>query len=166
MLSVNANETSGAGEYEITGICDNKNYDVNFASGTLTINKRKLTIKLNDQDIKRLFEFDIDQSAYEIVEGSVANNDDLNIEITSNANWYSNIGSEFELTATSTNSNYEIEFISATATMRISFTDYALIAVAIGLLILLVALIIRRRIMKKRRQQSFTDSFNQLKNMK
>ncbi len=165
-LSVNANETSGAGEYEITGICDNKNYDVNFASGTLTINKRKLTIKLNDQDIKRLFEFDIDQSAYEIVEGSVANNDDLNIEITSNANWYSNIGSEFELTANSSNNNYEIEFINATATMRISFTDYALIAVAIGLLILLVALIIRRRIMKKRRQQSFTDSFNQLKNMK
>ena len=162
-LSVNATQTSNIGDYTISGVCNNINYDANFVNGVYSIEKRKITIDLLDQNVKRFFEYEINQNDYEVVEGSIVNGDNLNIVISSSANWYSNIGSEFELTATFSNENYDVEFIGGVVTIQISTTDIFIIIVAVGLFILLIIRIVLRIRLKILRRKGFTDSFNQLK---
>ena len=162
-LSVNATQTSKVGNYTISGICNNSNYNAIFVNGVYTINKRKVVIDLLDQNIKRFFEFEINQKDFEVVEGVIVNEDNLNIVISSSANWYSNIGSQFDLTATYNNENYDVEFIGGIVTINISTTDIIAIIIVIGLLVMLIVRIILRIRLKILQRKGFTDSFNQLK---
>ena len=162
-LVVDANEFSNVGEYTLTAINNDKNYNVTFIDGIFTINKRKITIQLNDQKVKRLFEYKIDQKAYTVIEGSVANNDELNIKINSPASRYSNVGNEYSLTATYSNENYDIEFIDGTLTMSISTTDIILIIVALGIIIYATYKIINKIRLKRLQQKGFSDMYNNWK---
>ena len=162
-LVVDANEFSNVGEYTLTAINNDKNYNVTFIDGIFTINKRKITIQLDDQKVKRLFEYKIDQKAYTVIEGSVANNDELNIEISSPASKYSNVGNEYSLTATYSNENYDIEFVDGTLTMSISTTDIILIIVALGIIIYATYKIINKIRLKRLQQKGFSDIYNNWK---
>jgi len=147
-LSLNSKGKS-AGSYKINAICDSPNYNLIVNNtGILTINKRKITVKLNEQSIYHSFPIKFDNTDYTVTSGEVLEGDDLNINITANATLFKQFG-EFDLFATYDNSNYDITFESAKATVTISTLEIVIISIG-G--VLLVGLAILIPILKKRRR--------------
>ena len=48
-ITLTKNGSKTAGTYDITGVCNNPNYNVTFTNGTYTINKRAVNVDINDQ---------------------------------------------------------------------------------------------------------------------
>jgi len=123
VLSTLATNESAAGSYDIVATTNDPNVLIMYDNpGKLNIAKRKITIELKDQKFAHGFDLDIDQSEYEIVEGCLINDDDLELTIYSDAEKFSMLGS-YELKAKSNNSNYEVEVINAKLTLKVSMID-------------------------------------------
>ena len=147
-LSLNTKAKS-AGSYKINAICDNPNYNLIINNtGILTVNKRKITIKLNEQDVYHSFPIKFDNMDYQVSSGEVLEGDDLNINITANTTLFKQFG-EFDLFATYDNENYDITFESAKATVKISNLEITILSCGGALLIALAILI---PVIKKRKR--------------
>ena len=148
-LHTSATNNSNAGNYPIRASIDNNNYKLLSNIAEYKIEKRKLTIKLLDQTIKHTIPVDINNSAYEIIEGTIANNDNLNIFIYSDINILSFAG-KYKLAATYNNKNYDITFENAQ--LNLQFYIYEIIVISIPVIILGIVttvIIIKRRNRKK-----------------
>lgn len=142
-----ATDTSDVGEYPITAVTSNANYDLRSIAGVYTVNKRKLKIKLNNQSTFRGVMYKLDHDDYEILEGEVV--DDPVIKQKSTGKRFYLPGT-YELYGVCENANYEVEFVNAELKLHMSVFDYVLIA---GLLGLIVLGIIAAKKSKQRRQK-------------
>lgn len=164
-LYTNANNSSSVGDYIIYAKSNNPNYSIVEENGSFTVNKRRVTIQLNDQEIKRFFEYNVAQDEYSIIDGAVVNNDDLMIEIKADAYWFSWMG-EYKLTATSNNTNYEVNIEDGCAIVKVSTTDIILVVVA-GLSVIAIIMKVISTIKKKKRQsKGLLDSYSDWLNRK
>jgi len=106
------------GTYNLVGSLKqiSNNYEVTFINAKYYISTRALTIQLGNQSYVYNKEYPtINQSMYQIIEGSIVYNDNLGISINS-ANLDVIVGS-YDLYASYTNLNYEITFINASLTI-------------------------------------------------
>ena len=150
-LYTSADNFSNVGDYIIGGRCDNPNFNINFVDGICTITQRKLTIKIFDQDVKRCFEYKLQNDKYAIVEGFLVNNDELSMNLETDAKWYS-FGTH-KLSATIENDNYDVTLITGVVNMKISITDYVIIALVAIIIIVVVSVIIVVLIRRKKDKQ-------------
>lgn len=141
-LTTLANSSSKVGVYPIICIIDNSNYEVDYTQGEYEITKRQITIKLNNQTISRVEGFEIDQSAYEIIEGEVINADNLEFEIYSDVNSYSLMG-DYKLMAKFDNENYDIKIVEAKLHLNISFVEIGIIIFAVGITALIILKVLK-----------------------
>lgn len=152
-FTTNATNTSDAGTYLIDAKSNNNNYNLTNVTGTYTINKRKLTIKLNNQSTYRGVMFKIKQGKYEIVEGDIVEGDDLKIRQKSKAKMFYFAG-DYSLYGVCGNDNYEVEFISAELKLKVSFFDYIFaIALVVGLIYLIIFIVKTKNRKKKAKQE-------------
>ena len=110
---VDADKKSNVGYYTIQAMpnTDIINYDINFSFGMYEITKRNLTIKL--RDITRTYgEVDLNNNEYDIVSGSVANNDDLKIVLDFGTSDYF-VGTYSVTLKSYDTRNYNIEYTSS-----------------------------------------------------
>lgn len=134
------------GNYKINAECNNSNYKLKVQqNGILTINKRKLTVKLSNQTVEHSFPIEFDQSAYQIIDGVLLNNDVLNINITADTSLFKQFGT-FALYATYDNDNYDITFEKAEVTINVATWEIiALAGICVAILGLIILKIKRRR---------------------
>ncbi|MBQ8615546.1 MAG: hypothetical protein IJ415_03160, partial [Clostridia bacterium] len=153
-LSTNASLKSDVGVYAITGNANNSNYQVGFRQGSFTISKRQITVKLKNQKIARGITFEIDQNAYEIVEGEIVEGDDLELEIYSKAKMFSVMGN-YKLMAKFDNDNYDVKIINGNLFLNISFIDIAVITLSCGFIAFIIVKVVKHRKAKKENQKLF-----------
>ena len=153
-FTTDANYLSNVGVYAIGCNCNNLNYEINLINNTHTITKRKITIELKDQSSPHGLLYDINQSKYDIVEGEVVNNSDLQVEIYSNGEQFSFMG-KYDLMAKSNNSNYDVEVINAKLTLTPSVEDFSGVAVVIGIVIATIVAVVKHKKKKKKNQELF-----------
>ena len=131
-LSTTADSTSSVGSYPITAVSANENYDLQVRSANYRIRKRDVTIRLLDQTIGYSFSLKYDDNAYEVVEGSIANNDDLLLVVYSDANTQA-LSGNYTLSAISENTNYNVTVISGTVEVLFSGVSFAIVFLPIAL---------------------------------
>ena len=150
-LTTTATQFSNAGTYPITATWNNENYIIYSSTAEYKIHKRHLTVKLSNQSVSYSFNFDYDDNAYDIVDGEIIGDDDLKISAYSNANIFSFAGN-YDLSAYSSNENYDITFIDAELEVQFSPTAAGVIIIPIVVIIGLIVLtvIIRIKIANKR----------------
>ena len=153
-LSTIANEVTNVGEYAISGTANNANYNVVFENGKYTVAKRKIVVKINDQKTARGITFEIEQGAYQIIDGEIVDGDELNIELYSKAKMFSMIGN-YVLKAKYSNENYEVVFVEGNLFVNISFIDVALIIVFVGVITLIVIKVVKKKKAKQENQKLF-----------
>lgn len=111
-----ATNFSGVGIYYIYLNHDNQNYDVSYYAGALEIQKREVTIKLDNQRMVYGGTYSRVQNEYAVVKGEIVNDDDLNITLHSSIGQRSNVG-DYELFAVYSNANYDVSFITSVLTI-------------------------------------------------
>ncbi|MCX6785614.1 MAG: MBG domain-containing protein [Candidatus Komeilibacteria bacterium] len=112
-LSTSADETSPVSTYEITvSGATAANYDIAFASGTLTVRPAPITITADTQT--KVYGDDDPLLTYQITSGSLVNEDTLIGSLSRAAG--ENVGA-YAITSTLTNSNYDITFVGADFTI-------------------------------------------------
>ena len=140
VLATQATNTSNVGSYAITVGSNNPNYIINFEDGVLTINKRSITIKLDNCVIKRGEELNLQALTYQTVLGNIVNNDDLQLNYSSNA--ILNKLGKYELTATYLNNNYEVTIQNGEIEVVRNGVDKLLLVLAIVIPVLAVISIV------------------------
>lgn len=153
-LSTNATSSSPVGEYEIYATTSNANYKLNKINGIYSITKRKITIRLYDQTVQNSFKIDFNKEDYDILSGTVINDDDLNIELYSNVSALSLAGN-YDLMATYSNDNYEITFTDADLTVEFSYVDVIIISTPILVLIIVGTIVVLIILKRKKRASKF-----------
>ena len=105
-----------AGDYYaiITGL-DNKNYTVNNARVDFEVKPINIEVTLSAQSSIYGDEIVVSNTAYSVTDGAVVDDDDLGITI-SKANGSN--ADEYELTATYSNTNYNVTFVNGTYTIN------------------------------------------------
>ncbi len=120
ILSTRADSTSVVGDYAInvswTGV-DAANYDISTEKGWLTIQKRKVTLKLADQSVMYGNEIQLEELFEVVSNNKIVNGDDLNIEMKTSAKANSPIGT-YSIYLTYNNENYEISYIEGKLTIE------------------------------------------------
>lgn len=105
---------SDVGEYNIFGVCNNKNYKLKYVRGKYTIYPRDICIKLEDQTYKENDFEKINQKKYHITGGDgVLEDDDLGLIIYCKDSFNGEVG-QYVLSAKSDNTNYNIIVQNAT----------------------------------------------------
>ncbi|MBO5394854.1 MAG: S8 family serine peptidase [Clostridia bacterium] len=107
-LSTDATSTSGVGKYPYKVTCSNKNYTATVTTGALTITPRNVTISITDQEGQYGDAPNLSNVSYTVTEGSVVNNDDLQLIAKTNATTKSAVGGEYYLKVSSGNKNYSV----------------------------------------------------------
>ena len=116
-LSTTATNTSNIGNYPITLSFDNmEKYDLSITSGYVNISTRSITISTN-QSKTYGEETELNNLNYVIEEGSIANNDNLELNLSTNATKTSTIGN-YEITLISANKNYNVTLINSYLTIN------------------------------------------------
>ena len=151
-LTTTASLNSEVGTYYISASCSNPNYTFKPVSAIHQIIPRKLTIKLLDQSTPYSLNPKCDQTAYKIVAGSIVGDDNLNLIITSNSNIFCLDGS-FDITATYTNKNYDVDIISAK--LRVNFSFISLTIVVCPLIVLSLGIFALWLKLKRRKFKKF-----------
>ena len=114
-------EGAGIGTYAVTVVndyaIDNPNYDITVSKGVYKITRRPVTIALRDQSAEFAMSgvYTVDQTAYDIVAGTVVGGDDLGVVISKETG--SAMGF-YELTAFAENDNYDVTFETALFEIR------------------------------------------------
>ncbi len=115
--SVNAQSPYNEDGYPITVTVLNKesltNYDVHEVNGTYTVNKKDVTVIISDQNATYNFEgkYDLDQTKWDLAEGqSLANGETKDVLKVKLARVAITKAGEYAITATYTNSNYNVKF--------------------------------------------------------
>ena len=139
VLTTKATKISNVGDYDIEVKSNNPNCQIVAHKGTFTITKRNVVICLNSQEVKRFFEFKIDNNDYIIIDGEVCEGDNLDLLMSTDASWYSWMG-EYNLSAISRNSNYNITILDAYVEVSTSITDIILL---ISILLVTIFIVIR-----------------------
>ncbi len=112
---------AGIGPYAVTVVNDyandNPNYDITVSEGVYKITRRPVTIALRDQSAEFAMSgvYTVDQTAYDIVSGTVVGGDDLGVVISKETG--SAMGF-YELTAFAENDNYDVTFETALFEIR------------------------------------------------
>lgn len=146
-LTTNATSKSNVGNYIISASVDNNNYNLSNCQGIYTITKRKVAIRVYNQTVENSFNLTFNGEDYDIMSGTVVNNDELNIVLHSTASKLSLAGN-YDLTATYSNDNYDITFTEAKLTVEFSYVDVIIITVpvvVIGLIATIVVLVFVKR---------------------
>lgn len=159
-FKTDATKTSDVGDYSINATKTNANYNLTCQNAVHTITKRPITVKLLNQKSNRGIMFEIEQDAYEIIEGSVADGTNLEIVITSKAKRLSNIGN-YKLTATSNNSNYDVTIIDANLKLMISIDDIASISIVL-IAGVVIAIKLKQHKSKKNKEQKIFNKYKDL----
>jgi len=105
-------EGTDIGKYAITGTYSNDNYDVTIIDGIYTITKYAVTITIHDKT--SIYGDTLETLSWEITEGNVANQDELNIELVKEEG--TDAGS-YAITGTYNNDNYDVTFVDGTYTI-------------------------------------------------
>ncbi len=114
-------EGAGVRTYAVTVVndyaIDNPNYDITVSEGVYEITRRPVTIALRDQSAEFAMSgvYTVDQTAYDIVSGTVVGGDDLGVVISKETG--SAMGF-YELTAFAENANYDVTFETALFEIR------------------------------------------------
>ena len=114
-------EGAGVGTYDVTVVndyaIDNPNYDITVSEGVYEITCRPVTVALRDQSAEFAMSgvYTVDQTAYDIVAGTVVGGDDLGVVISKETG--SAMGF-YELTAFAENANYDVTFETALFEIR------------------------------------------------
>lgn len=114
-------EGAGVRTYAVTVVndyaIDNPNYDITVSEGVYEITRRPVTIALRDQSAEFAMSgvYTVDQTAYDIVAGTVVGGDDLGVVISKETG--SAMGF-YELTAFAENANYDVTFETALFEIR------------------------------------------------
>ncbi len=114
-------EGAGVGTYAVTVVndyaIDNPNYDITVSEGVYEITCRPVTVALRDQSAEFAMSgvYTVDQTAYDIVAGTVVGGDDLGVVISKETG--SAMGF-YELTAFAENDNYDVTFETALFEIR------------------------------------------------
>ena len=114
-------EGAGIGTYAVTVVndyaIDNPNYDITVSEGVYEITSRPVTVALRDQSAEFAMSgvYTVDQTAYDIVAGTVVGGDDLGVVISKETG--SAMGF-YELTAFAENDNYDVTFETALFEIR------------------------------------------------
>lgn len=114
-------EGAGIGTYAVTVVndyaIDNPNYDITVSEGVYEITCRPVTVALRDQSAEFAMSgvYTVDQTAYDIVAGTVVGGDDLGVVISKETG--SAMGF-YELTAFAENANYDVTFETALFEIR------------------------------------------------
>ncbi|MBP2551603.1 filamentous hemagglutinin family protein [Neorhizobium galegae] len=117
-LSTTADKTSNVGSYDITqGTLDNANYAISFASGTLTINKRAITVTA-DSKSKAYGDANPDLT-WSVTNGNLVNGDNLSGALQTTANSASSVGA-YNITqgTLAASANYDMTFASGALTVK------------------------------------------------
>lgn len=154
-LHTTADSESSVGEYELSAVAKHSNYDITIINGIFTVEKRQITIKINDQKISRAFGFNIDQNMYEIVDGNLVEDDELKLKILSDAQTLSMMG-KYELTASYDNENYDVQIIEGELTLNFSVVDGVVVVLSLTIVGLIVLNVIRY-IQRKRNNKKLFD---------
>lgn len=153
-LSTDAKKGMNAGVYSIGGVCANANYLVEFISGEYEIQKRQITVKLKNQKKMRGITFELDQNAYEIVDGVIFGDDELDVKIYSNAKNFSMIGN-YDLMAKCGNENYELNVVKGNLFLNVSFIDISVVVVVVAAIAIIAVKISKKEKAKKNNQKLF-----------
>lgn len=152
IVSADIDKTSNVGKYILCGSSNNSNYDIVVQPAVYTIEKRKVTIKAEDQKLPHFGNMELDQTKYIVTNGLVVNDDDLNVclfvdGLERKSNW-----GFYEIKVTANNDNYEIVAESGELELEISIYD-GILAGGIVLFIVIFCLIISGAKAKKKRKK-------------
>ncbi|WP_377299505.1 MBG domain-containing protein [Rhizobium sp. SGZ-381] len=117
-LSTTAYKTSNVGAYDITrGTLDNANYAISFASGTLTVEKRAITVTADSSG--KVYGTANPGLTWKVSQGSLANTDTLSGSLATNATLTSNVG-RYDITqgTLAASANYAMTFVPNTLTVN------------------------------------------------
>lgn len=142
-LNSTAKQFDAVGTYPIKVQSNNANYLIEAKLGKLKITPRKLKVELQPQTKKHLAGLRPSQDAYTIVEGELCGEDDLNLKIDSKLGVLLLWG-EYDLTAKSDNSNYEVEVVAAKVKVEYSSIDTFVIATLALVAVIVVVFIVKR----------------------
>ena len=153
-LKTLATSQSSVGNYSINCKNSNTNYRITLTNNKYEITKRPITIKLKDQSTPHGIMFNIDQNAYEIVEGTLVDGTSLGIKIKSNAGKLSFIGN-YNLTATAENENYDVIVVEADLKLKISFEDVCLVIIVVIVAITVPIAVVKHKKKKNKNKELF-----------
>ena len=114
IITTDATNTTPVGEYNIDLESSNTNYKFKYTSAKLKVEKRDISIKLNDQSFV-YGNLDLNTNAYIITSGKLVNNDDLGLVLNTNATSLSNVGNYVITLNSYTNANYNLLPVSNSA---------------------------------------------------
>ncbi len=115
-ISINKAPGSAMGEYALTAICDNKDYDVTFVNGIYTVKKYRATITVANSSVTKVY----DGTFYAIV-AECSSGATIICRIDGNVvpNTFTDAGKYYvELTANETKEYYAPESVFVTITIR------------------------------------------------
>lgn len=115
-FSTTATKTSIVGDYEITLLSSNPNYNVTLTNSYLTINPKTILINILNQESVYGNEIELDNSKYTLDESQLVEDSNLPILLHTNATSKSNVG-DYTITATTDNSNYNLQATNGTYTI-------------------------------------------------
>ncbi|MBT9371277.1 MBG domain-containing protein [Rhizobium sp. CSW-27] len=116
-LATTATKTSGVGAYDITkGTLANGNYAISFASGTLTINKRAITVTADN--LSKTYGDANPDLTWTVTDGSLVNGDTMSGALATTANGTSSVGA-YDITqgTLAASANYDMTFATGTLTV-------------------------------------------------
>lgn len=158
VLTTNATHRSTIGTYAIFASCQNGNYKVSTSKlGNYSVVPRPIKIRLTQQNIGYSFSIKYDKEAYEIMEGSLVNGDDLKLTIFAKENMFGISGS-YGISAVSDNINYDVTIVDGHAVIEFSAISFMIIFFPVCLIAVvgIVVWLIRR---KHNRNKYLKDDF-------
>lgn len=132
-LTCNATAKSGVGTYAITCKCtqSDSNYQVTTTNATLTIAKRKVTVRLLDQTLEYSDKVVLSQSDYVVTNGNYDGIDLSTLVIKTNVTSYVQ-NRTYTIVGEAHNKNYDITFINGTLSFKDTDSNTAVAGITGG----------------------------------
>lgn len=153
-MQANIDSTSPVGEYEVTGVALNPNYDCKVNPAIYTITKRKVTVKILDQKTPHFGELKLNQTDYSFTSGEVVNGDTLNIKLKTDFDRYMTFWGEIEIYGEFSNSNYDVTFENGILTVEVSNYDFIALGIVCAVIFFLFSVIVLANGSKKNKKKS------------
>ena len=114
---------------------------------------------MNNQEAKRFFEFSLDDNNYYVVDGEICNNDDLQLSLKTDADWYSWMG-QYDLSAISNNPNYDVVIEDGFVKVKVSTTDIIAVVLISALILFIIVKVTINLIGKNKKQKENVKVYN------